>query len=165
MLKNLAYKENYYNKKGHSKMSDSISIENSYFNTAELTAKIVSAWVSNNAVRPDDLIETIKSVHTAIASLQNSTLNIKAEEVTAVEAPKPFVSVKKSVSDNQITCLCCGKSFKSIKRHIGTSHGFTPDEYRAHFSLPHDYPMVAPGYSKERSDIALKLGLGRKPAA
>lgn len=145
-------------------MSDENTLTNAEYANLQLTAQIVSAWTANNSARPEELLETIHAVHTAIASLQSSTLNIKTEEVAAVEAPKPFVSVKKSVTDDKITCLCCGKTFKSIKRHIGTSHGFTPDEYRAHFSLPNDYPMVAPGYAKERSEIALNIGLGRKPA-
>jgi predicted transcriptional regulator len=112
---------------------------------------------------PQELLETIHTVYKALSNLQSSGLDMKAEEF-AVEAAKPAIAINKSVKHNTITCLCCGKAFKSIKRHLGNAHQMTPDDYRNHFSLPHGYPMVAPGYSRERSNIALKLGLGRKPA-
>ncbi len=76
----------------------------------------------------------------------------------------PAVSVRKSLSDDALTCLECGKSFKSLKRHIRTYHELTPDEYRARWKLPSDYPMVAPNYSETRAKMAKRIGLGRKPA-
>lgn len=137
-------------------MSD---IENSHELTSELTAQIVSAWVSNNVARPEELVEVIKSVHTALSALENSGQDTKAAEVV-VEAPKPAIPIKNSVTDDFIYSLFDGKPYKSLKRHLRTSHNMTPEEYRAHFGLPHDYPMVAPGYSKRRSALAIASGLG-----
>ena len=141
-------------------MSD---VENSPEFTLELTAQIVAAWSSNNVARPDELVEVIKSVHTALSGLQNSAQPVPVAEAP-VEAPKPAISIKKSVTDDFIYSLFDGKPYKSLKRHLRTSHNMTPEEYREHFGLPHDYPMVAPGYSKTRSALAKSLGLGRKPA-
>lgn len=137
-------------------MSD---IENSQELTSELTAQIVSAWVSNNVARPEELVETIKTVHAALLALENSGQNTKASEVV-VEAPKPALPIKKSVTDDFLYSLFDGKPYKSLKRHLRTSHNMTPEEYRAHFGLPNDYPMVAPGYSKRRSALAIASGLG-----
>ncbi|WP_273728872.1 MucR family transcriptional regulator [Brucella gallinifaecis] len=139
-------------------MSD---IENTHELTSELTAQIVSAWASNNVARPEELVETIKSVHTALSVLERGGQNTKAVEVV-VEPPKPAIPIKKSVTDDFIYSLFDGKPYKSLKRHLRTSHNMTPEEYRAHFGLPHDYPMVAPGYSKRRSALAVASGLGLK---
>lgn len=132
--------------------------------TSELTAQIVIAWVSNNQARPEELVETIKTVHAAISGLQTSSLGLAAVEVVA-EPPKPALPIKKSVTDDFIYSLFDGKPYRSLKRHLKTSHNMTPEDYRAHFGLPGDYPMVAPGYSEKRSALAKSLGLGRKPAA
>ncbi|WP_435655870.1 MucR family transcriptional regulator [Brucella pituitosa] len=142
-------------------MLEETTLPNLDYTRFQLTAQIVAAWAANNSARTEDLLETIHTVHKALSELQASGLDMKAEGV-AIEAPKPAVAINKSVKDKTITCLFCGKAFRSIRRHLGTAHQMTPDEYRNHFSLPHGYPMVALGYSKERSDIALKLGLGRK---
>lgn len=144
-------------------MLEENTLQNLDYKRLQLTAKIVAAWTANNSAHSEDLLEAIHTVHQALSKLEAGGLDMKAEGV-AVEALKPAVAINKSVKDKTITCLFCGKAFKSIKRHLGTAHQMTPDEYRNHFSLPHGYPMVAPGYSKERSDIALKLGLGRKSA-
>ena len=122
---------------------------------ALLTEKIVSAHVANNAVSNADLPDLIKAVHTALTNI-----------TTAGETPpkpKPVVSIKKSVTPNYIVCLEDGKKFKMLKRHLRTTYNMTPSEYRARWGLPPDYPMVAPNYSKQRSEFAKKFGLGRKP--
>ena len=123
----------------------------------ELTADIVSAYVSNNTVVPADLPALIADVSAALGQAAAKSA------VPVIEALAPAVSIKKSVSPDAITCLDCGKTFKSIKRHIRTRHDLTPDEYRERWGLRHDYPMVAPSYAEARSKLAKKMGLGRKP--
>jgi predicted transcriptional regulator len=124
----------------------------------ELTAEIVSAYVRNNPVPAANLAELIATVHTAVAGLSPSAR-------PAIEAPTPAVNPKKSVHPDYIISLEDGKRFKSLKRHLATHHGLTPDEYRRKWSLPADYPMVAPNYAATRSKLAKKMGLGRKPAS
>ncbi len=124
----------------------------------ELTAEIVSAYVSNNPVAATDLPALIGQVYDA--------LNKVTEPVIVVEEPeplKPAVPIKKSITDDYIICLEDGQKFKSLKRHLGVHYGLTPEEYRAKWSLPADYPMVAPSYAKKRSALAKAVGLGRKP--
>ncbi len=120
-----------------------------------LTAKVVAAHVANNAVARADLPDLIKAVHTALTNI-----------TTAGETPpkpKPVVPIKKSVTPNYIVCLEDGKKLKMLKRHLRTTFKMTPDEYRARWALPPDYPMTAPNYAKARSEMAKKFGLGRKP--
>ena len=122
-----------------------------------LTSQIVSAYVSKSSVQASDLPALISSVYQSLKSVGQSQ--------AAVEAPadlKPAVPIKKSVTPDFIICLEDGKRCKMLKRHLMSSFGLTPDEYRAKWGLPADYPMVAPNYAKQRSDLALKLGLGRK---
>ena len=124
---------------------------------ANLTADIVAAYVSNNPLPPGNLPDVIREVHTAL------TLVSSAEGAQAAEANLvPAVSIRKSYNENEITCLDCGKKFKSLKRHIRTYHEVTPEGYRARWKLPSDYPMVAPNYSLSRAQMAKKIGLGRK---
>jgi predicted transcriptional regulator len=123
-----------------------------------LTADIVAAHVSNNSVTSADLPRAISSVYTALAGLS-------APVAPAVEAQAPAVSVKASVKPDTITCLECGAKQKTLKRHIGTAHDLSPDEYRAKWGLPASYPMVAPNYAAARSEMAKRIGLGRKPGA
>lgn len=118
------------------------------------TVEIVASFVSNNAVQSHDLKELIGSVHTALARLG-------AREAEApVEPPKPAVPVRKSVQTDYIVCLQDGKRFRSLKRHLRSRYGMSPDDYRAYWGLPADYPMVAPGYARERSQLAKAMGLG-----
>ena len=124
----------------------------------ELTADVVSAYVSNNPVPVADLPALIGQVHAALKATAGSS--VSAEEP---EALKPAVSIKKSVMADYIICLDDGKKFKSLKRHLSTHYGLTPDEYRAKWGLPADYPMVAPNYAATRSALAKTMGLGRKP--
>lgn len=123
----------------------------------ELTADVVSAYVSNNPVPVAELPSLISNVHSA---LQQQTA---APAQEASEPQKPAVLIKKSVTPDYIICLEDGKQFKSLKRHLSTHHGLTPDEYRAKWRLPADYPMVAPNYAAARSALAKSMGLGRKP--
>ena len=123
----------------------------------ELTADVVSAYVSNNPVPVAELPSLISNVHSA---LQQQTA---APAQEASESQKPAVPIKKSVTPDYIVCLEDGKQFKSLKRHLSTHHGLSPDEYRAKWGLPADYPMVAQNYSASRSALAKSMGLGRKP--
>jgi len=123
----------------------------------EMTADIVSAYVSNNSVVPADLPSLIDQ--TFIALQQAAT---KESQPRSVEL-NPAVSIKKSITPEYIICLEDGKQFKSLKRHLRTSFNLTPEEYREKWGLPYDYPMVAPNYAAQRSAMAKKIGLGRKP--
>lgn len=125
----------------------------------ELTAQIVSAYVEKNPVSSSELPKLIADVHKSIAALQSSGAE------GASEAQEPAVNPKRSVKRDGIICLECGKKFKSLKRHINSAHGFTPEEYRERWNLRPDYPMVAPAYAEQRSTLAKKLGLGRKPGS
>jgi predicted transcriptional regulator len=125
----------------------------------EITADIVSAYVANNPVPAADLPSLIGDVRAALGKL--STDGIEPAE----EPQKPAVNPKRSVHDDYIVCLEDGKKFKSLKRHLATHHGMTADEYRAKWNLSADYPMVAPGYSAARSELAKQMGLGRKSSA
>ncbi len=121
-----------------------------------LTAQIVSAHVSNNVVSRDALPELIQRVFT--------TLITAGTEQAEPERLQPAVPIKKSVFPDYIICLEDGKKLKMLKRHLQTSYNMTPEQYRERWSLPHDYPMVAPRYAEHRSELAKKIGLGRKPA-
>src|SRR5688572_2461890 len=125
-------------------------------NLSELTAEIVSAYVSNNNVRVEDIPTLISEVHSALQRAPSG----KAEP--APEPQEPAVPIRKSVTPDYIISLENGKRFKSLKRHLMNSYGMTPDEYRAKWGLPRDYPMVAPNYAKARSELARSMGLGRK---
>lgn len=119
----------------------------------ELTAEIVSAYVGNNPIPQGDVSTFINSVY---ATLSNLGQPVKEPEA---ERPVPPVPIKKSVQPDYIISLETGKPFKSLRRHLSTL-GMTPDEYRKKWGLPPDYPMVAPSYSQQRSDLAKQLGLG-----
>jgi predicted transcriptional regulator len=120
-----------------------------------LTAQIVSAHVSKNAVARDALPELITQVY-------NTLITAGAEPVEP-EKLQPAVPIKKSVFPEYIICLEDGKKLKMLKRHLQTSYNMTPEQYRDKWGLPHDYPMVAPKYAEHRSELAKKIGLGRKP--
>ncbi|MBL8575707.1 MAG: MucR family transcriptional regulator [Mesorhizobium sp.] len=124
-------------------------------NFTELTAEIVAAYVANNSVPAGNLSDLIATVHEAVTGLGKPTAAVAA-------TPTPAVNPKKSVHADYIVCLEDGKRFKSLKRHLMTHYNLTPEEYRAKWGLPHDYPMVAPSYAAQRSDLAKKMGLGRK---
>ncbi|PVE21302.1 MucR family transcriptional regulator [Microvirga sp. KLBC 81] len=124
-------------------------------NYIELCADIVSAYVSNNSVPATDLPSLLNSVYAALTKTAEGQTGEKAELV-------PAVPVKKSVTSDYIICLEDGKTFKSLKRHLRTTYGMTPEQYRAKWSLPADYPMVAPNYAKTRSELAKTMGLGQQ---
>ena len=121
---------------------------------AELTAEIVSAYVSNNQIAVSDVSSVISSVAENLGALAN-------EEPAAAPKPEPAVPVRRSVSRDQITCLVCGGKHKVLKRHLAVAHQLSPAEYRELFGLKRDYPMAAPSYVQERAEIAKRIGLGR----
>ena len=122
-----------------------------------LTADIVSAHVSNNAVAVDQVPGLIATVFGAIASLGDPV-------VVAEPLPASAVSVRSSVKPDYIVCLEDGKKLKMLKRHLMTRFGLTPDQYRVRWNLPADYPMVCSNYAEKRRNLAITIGLGRKPA-
>jgi predicted transcriptional regulator len=122
-----------------------------------LTADIVSAHVSNNAVSPADLPGLIASIHASLSQLGQP---VQVEE-TKLE---PAVSIRASIKPDYIVCLEDGKKLKMLKRYLRTNYNMTPEEYRTKWGLPRDYPMVAPSYAETRKELAVKIGLGRKAA-
>jgi len=122
-----------------------------------LTAQIVAAYVSKNALASGELSSLIGDVHQALVRASgNVEPNGDRDEL------KPAVPVKKSVTPDYIICLEDGKKFKSLKRHLRTHYKMSPEEYRVKWQLPHDYPMVAPNYAAARSQLAKKMGLGTR---
>lgn len=121
-----------------------------------LTSDIVAAHVSNNNVGVEEVPTLISNVYSALSGLGS------AEPLEAAR-PDPAVSVRSSVKKDHLVCLDCGKKMKMLKRHLSTEHDMSPDEYRARWDLAADYPMVAPDYAETRRDLAVKIGLGRKP--
>ncbi len=120
----------------------------------ELTADIVSAYVSGNQVPAQELPALIRTVFATLREVEGAPV---VEPETSQE---PAVAIKKSVTPEFIICLEDGKKFKSLKRHLRTRYSLSPEEYRAKWGLPHDYPMVAPNYAKARSALAKRMGLG-----
>lgn len=125
----------------------------------ELTASIVSAYVGNNPVPAAELPSLINQVHGALTRVSG---NGTAPSVTEQAPAKPAVSVKKSMTAEYLVCLEDGKRFKSLKRHLRTQYGMTPEQYREKWGLPADYPMVAPNYAVARSQLAKQMGLGQQ---
>ncbi|HTP83845.1 MAG TPA: MucR family transcriptional regulator [Alphaproteobacteria bacterium] len=123
-----------------------------------MTAEVAAAYVSNNTLPAADLTEVIKTIYTSLQSLERS-------EGVATTSQKPMVPIKKSVTPEYIICLEDGKRLKMLKRHLRTAYRMTPEEYRAKWGLPADYPMVAPNYAEQRSVFAKRIGLGRKPGS
>ncbi len=122
------------------------------------TADLVSAYVSNNSIRASDLASLIETVYTTLRDLAKGKVEPKEEEPQT-----PAVPIKKSITPDFLICLEDGKKFRSLKRHLGTVYNLSPEQYRAKWGLPRDYPMVAPAYSAVRSQLAKDIGLG-KPA-
>lgn len=121
-----------------------------------LTSDIVAAHVSNNSVSTDEVANLITSVFTALSALGGDVAPDQP-------APEPAVSVRSSVKKDHIVCLDCGKKMKMLRRHLSSEHDMSPGEYREKWGLGSDYPMVAPDYAETRRDLAVKIGLGRKP--
>jgi len=125
----------------------------------KLTAKIISAHVGNNQIAVDALPELIQSVHRSLAKTG------MAEPAPAPAPLTPAVPIRRSVFPDYIVCLEDGKKLKMLKRHLQTSYGMTPQQYRQKWRLPADYPMTAPNYASHRSSLAKQVGLGRKPGS
>lgn len=130
--------------------------ENRRTELLKMTAEVVSAYASNNMLPPAQISEVINSVFMTFAGLEKAGPELKGE------AQKPAVPIRKSVTPDYIICLEDGKKLKMLKRHLRSTYNMTPDEYRAKWNLPADYPMVAPNYAAQRSAFAKKIGLGRK---
>jgi predicted transcriptional regulator len=126
-------------------------------NFLDLTADIVSAYVSHNSTPASEIPALISQIHAALLRVSNGRA-----EVAALEPAKPAVPVKKSITPDHLVCLEDGKHFKSLKRHLRTQYNMTPEQYRDKWSLPADYPMVAPNYAVARSQLAKKMGLGQQ---
>src|ERR1700735_2950534 len=122
----------------------------------ELTADIVSAYLSNNSVPSAEIGSLIGQIYSALKRVSG------AKAAAPAEPPKPAVPIKRSVTAEYIVCLEDGLKFKSLKRHLRTRYNLTPDQYREKFGLPPDYPMVAPHYAAARSKLAKDMGLGQQ---
>ncbi len=118
-----------------------------------LTADIVSSHVANNSVAVNDLPQLISNVYATLSGLATPA----KEEAAPLE---PAVPVRQSIKPDYIVCLEDGKKLKMLKRHLMTAYGMTPDDYRAKWGLPADYPMVAPNYAESRRQLAKSIGLG-----
>jgi len=119
----------------------------------ECASDIVSAYVSNNPIMSSELPELIREIHATLKGLENSDGPNGTVE--------PAVPVKKSITDEFLICLEDGKKFKSLKRHLRSKYGLSPEQYREKWGLPYDYPMVAPSYARKRSALAKEMGLGK----
>lgn len=128
-------------------------------NYVELAADIVSAYVSNNSVPVDQVPGLLRDLHTSIVSIVTGGTTAAAP---VVERAAPAVAVKKSITPDYLICLEDGKKFKSLKRHLRTAYNMSPEDYRAKWGLNADYPMVAPNYASQRSELAKKMGLGQQ---
>ena len=121
----------------------------------EMTTQIVSAYVGNNTISSENLSDVIGSVHNSLKNLNGGTVEAEPEPV------KPAVPVRRSITPDYLVCLEDGKRLKMLKRHLRTTYGMSPDDYRAKWGLPSDYPMVSPNYAAQRSEFAKKIGLGK----
>ena len=122
-----------------------------------MAVDIVAAYLSNNQVPSSQIPDIIHSVFSSLNSLDEQPAEPPAETA------KPAASIRKSVTPDYIICLEDGKKLKMLKRHLRTTYNMTPEQYRTKWNLPPDYPMVAPNYAEQRSDLAKRIGLGRKP--
>jgi predicted transcriptional regulator len=125
---------------------------------AKLTTEIVVAYVTRNTIAPADLRDLIGAVAQALDALGRESTE------PAAAKPEPAVPVRRSLRDDHLVCLVCGKPQKTLRRHLGVAHQLTPEAYREQFGLKADYPMAAPGYSRQRSEMAKRVGLGRAPS-
>ncbi len=124
----------------------------------KMAVDIVSAYVSNNSLPSEQIPEVLQSTFKVLSSLQSENGLSSCKE-----AQKPAVPVRKSVTPDYLICLEDGKKLKMLKRHLRTNYGMTPEDYKAKWGLPADYPIVAPNYAVQRSEFAKRIGLGRKP--
>ena len=129
--------------------------ENTDASLIEMTVEIVAAYVAGNELPSSELPSLISTVYASLKNTHEGTPVVESKELV------PAVPAKKSVFPDHIVCLEDGKKFKSLKRHLRSSYDMSPDDYRAKWGLPADYPMVAPSYAAARSELAKKIGLGR----
>jgi predicted transcriptional regulator len=134
-------------------MTDTSKESSSKGEILKMTADVVSAYVGNNSLATGEVSGIINTVYGSLRDLESGGPAVK---------PTPAVPVRKSITRDHIICLEDGKKLKMLKRHLRSTYNLTPQEYRARWGLPPDYPMVAPAYAKERSDFAKKIGLGHK---
>jgi predicted transcriptional regulator len=139
-------------------MPDDTPTKSSASALLRMTAEVVSAYLGHNAVPAAQIPEVIKAVHGSLQALEGAGTEGHADSL------RPAVAIKKSIMPDYVVCLEDGRKLKMLKRHLRTTYGMTPDEYRAKWGLPADYPMVAPNYAAQRSMFAKKIGLGRKSA-
>ena len=118
-------------------------------------SEVVSSYLSNNKVDIDDISKVISNVHSGLSLISHA-------ESRNLEKLQPAIPIKKSINPDYIICLEDGKKLKMLKRHLKTAYNMTPEDYREKWGLPHDYPMVAPNYAKQRSALAKDIGLGKK---
>jgi predicted transcriptional regulator len=137
-------------------MSENAVDKNSRDDILRMAVDVVAAYVSKNPLPTTQISELINTVYGSLSQLDPQAPEVKAE------VARPAVPVKKSINPDFIVCLEDGKKLKMLKRHLRTTYNLTPDEYRAKWGLPADYPMVAPNYAAQRSEFAKKIGLGRK---
>ena len=140
-------------------MADDTSEKSSASALLRMTAEVVSAYLGHNALSAAQIPDVIKAVYSSLHALEGPGSEAHAD------ALRPAVPIRKSVMPDHIVCLEDGRKLKMLKRHLRTTYGLTPDEYRAKWGLPADYPMVAPNYAAQRSAFAKKIGLGRKPSS
>lgn len=136
-------------------MSDALRTDSPDNAVLRMTADIVSAYVSKNVLPAQQIPDVINTVFSSLTGLNNQPRDVPAEP------PKPAVPIRKSVTPEYIVCLEDGKKLKMLKRHLRSTYNMSPDEYRARWGLPPDYPMVAPNYAAQRSEFAKRIGLGR----
>lgn len=136
-------------------MAELAAIEPREEELLRMTADVVAAYVRNNVLATGQLSEVIHAVYNSLRGLKETAPEPQPEPA------KPAVPVRKSITRDYLVCLEDGKKLKMLKRHLRSTYGMTPDEYRAKWGLPPDYPMVAPNYAEQRSDFAKKIGLGR----
>ena len=137
-------------------MSDSLCSDITDNALLRMAADIVSSYVSNNLVPAQQLPELINTVYASLSGLQEPSEEAPSEPL------KPAIAIRKSVTPEYIVCLEDGKKLKMLKRHLRSTYNMSPDEYRARWNLPPDYPMVAPNYAVTRSQLAKKMGLGQQ---
>lgn len=140
-------------------MTESATDKNTRDDILKMAVEVVAAYVSKNTVAATQIPELIHTVFNSLTQVDGQAPEVKPE------APRPAVSVKRSVTPEFIICLEDGKKLKMLKRHLRTTYNMTPDDYRAKWGLPPDYPMVAPNYAAQRSEFAKKIGLGRTASA
>ena len=137
-------------------MSDAGTEQLSSDDLLRMTAEVVAAYVKNNPLPASELTSIINTVHGSLSALNGGG-------PSRSEPQRPAVSVRRSIQPDFLVCLEDGKKLKMLKRHLRTTYGMSPEEYRAKWGLPPDYPMVAPNYAEQRSQFAKEIGLGRKP--